>query len=126
MKRLYISIALIIVAVLICIVSGKATEKNSLQMRNELHETGKIIVTGNLDDAAERLTEVEKTWRKTETLFSFIVDADKIEEMNVGFSMISAHINDGNKEHALERLRECELLLEEINENEKLNIKNIM
>ena len=46
--------------------------------------------------------------------------------MNVDFSMIGIHLKDDNKEHALEKLRECVLLLGEITENEKLSIKNIM
>ena len=52
--------------------------------------------------------------------------ADKIEEMSICFSMIKSHLEDKNKEHALERLHECELMLSEIVENEKLSIKNIM
>ena len=126
MKRLFVAVPLIIIAVIICTFSSIKVEKSSLQMRNELHEIGNIIVSGEKEKALQGLAEAEKTWKKTETLFSFIVDADKIEEMNVGFSLISAHLNDGDDEHAIERLRECELLLGEISENEKLNIKNIM
>ena len=40
--------------------------------------------------------------------------------------MIKAHLKDDNTEHALERLRECDLMLGEIAEDEKLSIKNIM
>ena len=46
--------------------------------------------------------------------------------MNIGIEMIKAHLEDKNKEHALERLHEGELMLDEIAENEKLSIKNIM
>ena len=95
-------------------------------MKNELERIGVLITDGKTDEAEKQLNETEKIWYKTENLFSFIVDADKIEELNVGFSMIKAHLKDKNKEHALERLRECELLLEEIAEDEKLDIKNIM
>lgn len=126
MKRLYIAVPLIALAVFICIYSSMKVEKSSLQMRNELTEIGDIILSGDNKKAMEHINETEKIWKKTETLFSFIVDADKIEDMNVGFAMITAHLKDGNTEHALERLRECELLLGEISENEKLNIKNIM
>ena len=126
MKRLYVAITLIIISFFICFFSSSRVEKSSLQMRSELDSIGYTIASGNTQAAVRALEQTEKTWSRTETLFSFIVDADKIEEMNVGFSMIKAHLNDGNTEHALERLRECSLLLEEITENEKLNIKNIM
>ena len=126
MKRLYIALGLIILAVFICISSSKAVEKSSSQMRDELESIGSLIAEGKNAQAQKSLSTTEKTWEKSENLFSFIVDADKIEEMNVGFSMINAHLNDGNSEHALERLRECVFLLEEITENEKLSIKNIM
>lgn len=126
MKRLFIAIPLIILAIIICTFSSIKVEKSSLQMRNELNDIGSIIVAKENEKALQRLDDTESLWRKTETLFSFIVDADKIEEMNVGFSLIKAHLNDGDTEHALEKLRECELLLGEISENEKLDIKNIM
>ena len=126
MKRLYIAFPLIVLAVFICVYSSNAVEKSSSQMRDELEAIGSLIYENKADEAESSLEKTKETWKKSETLFSFIVDADKIEEMNVGFSMIIAHLKDGNKEHALERLRECELLLGEISENEKLNIKNIM
>lgn len=126
MKRLYVAITLILISFSICIFSNIKVEKSSLQMRSELESIGYTITSGNTEKAVNDLHQTEKLWNKTETLFSFIVDADKIEEMNIGFSMIKAHLLDGNTEHALERLRECELLLGEITENEKLSIKNIM
>ncbi len=126
MKRLYVAITLILISLFICIFSNIKVEKSSLQMRSELESVGYIIISGNTERAIISLNQAEETWDKTESLFSFIVDADKIEEMNIGFSMIKAHLMDGNTEHALERLRECEFLLDEITANEKLNIKNIM
>lgn len=126
MKRLFIAIFLILLAITICTLSSIKVEKSSLQMRNELNDIGNIIVAEESEKALQKLYDAEKLWKKTENLFSFIVDADKIEEMNVGFLLIKAHLKDGDTEHALEKLRECELLLGEISENEKLNIKNIM
>ena len=126
MKRLLVCSLLIALAVSICIFSSVTVEKHAERMHGELEKAGALIVNSQVGKAKEMLKETEEMWNKTETLFSFIVDADKIEEMNVGFSMILYHLNDDNTEHALERLRECELLLEEIAENEKLNIKNIM
>ena len=126
MKRLYIAITLMIVSLFICILSNKKIEKSSLQMHNELENIGYSIVSGNTEKASDDFNRAEKIWEDTESLFSFIIDADKIEEMNVSFAMIKAHLEDKNTEHALERLRECSLLLEEITENEKLSIKNIM
>lgn len=126
MKRLYVAITLIILSIFICTFSSITVEKSSQQMRRELENIGYIIASGDTERALSSLDRTAETWKSTETLFSFIVDADKIEDMNIGFSMIKAHLNDNNEEHALERLRECELLLVEISENEKLNIKNIM
>ena len=126
MKRVYFSAVLIILAISICIFSSVSTVKKSAEMKSELEETSFLITDGKTAEALKRLDEAEKIWKRTENLFSFLVDADKIEELNVSFSMIKAHLKDKNEEHALERLRECELLLEEIAENERLDIKNIM
>ena len=126
MKRLLVCSLLIALAISICIFSSVSVEKHSAKMHGELEKAGALIVNSQVGKAKEMLKETEEMWNKTETLFSFIVDADKIEEMIVSFSMITAHLKDKNTEHALERLRECMLLLEEIAENEKLNIKNIM
>ena len=126
MKRLLVCSFLIIIAVSICVFSSISTFNKSEEMKSELEEIAQLINGESSEAATKKLNEAEKLWRKTENLFSFIVDADKIEEMNIGFSMIKMHLKDNNIEHALERLRECQLLLEEIAENEKLNIKNIM
>lgn len=126
MKRLYVALTLIALSVLICIFSSIKIEENSGLMYKELKDIGEIITSGNNEKALLALEHTETIWNKTESLFSFIIDADKIEEMNVGFAMISAHLKDNNTEHALERLRECEFMLEEISDDEKLDIKNIM
>ena len=126
MKRLYVAFTLIVISLFICIFSSVKVEKHAIEMRNELAEISTAIKENNTADLNKLLARAESRWRKTETLYSFIVDADKIEEMNIGIEMIKAHLEDKNKEHALERLHECELMLSEIVENEKLSIKNIM
>lgn len=126
MKRLYVAFTLIAVSLAICIFSSVKVERDAVSMQQHLSVIATEIKNRNKASVSKLLDEAEKKWNKTETLYSFIVDADKIEEMSIGFSMIRAHLKDGNTEHALERLRECELLLGEISENEKLNIKNIM
>lgn len=126
MKRLYVAFALIVLSLFICIFSSVKVEKNAEQMQNDLAEISAAIRENDATNLNKLLSRAEIRWSKTEKLYSFIVDADKIEEMNIGFSMIKAHLKDKNKEHALERLHECELMLSEIVENEKLSIKNIM
>lgn len=126
MKRLFFAAGLIAIAIALCIFSSVSVTKSSEKMKSELEKAAVLISEENTVEAEKTLHESEKVWRKTENLFSFIVDADKIEEMNIGFSMIKKHLKDGNTEHALERLHECELMLDEITANERLDIKNIM
>ena len=126
MKRLYVAFLLIAVSLAVCSFSTVTVEKEALSLKHHLNVIALEIKNRNKASVTKLLDEAEKQWSKTETLYSFIVDADKIEEMSISFAMIRAHLKDGNTEHALERLRECELLLGEISENEKLNIKNIM
>ncbi len=126
MKRLYIALTLIILSVIICTLSSVKVEKRAIEMRNELVEISDAIKKRDEINLHNLINRAEARWSKTETLYSFIVDADKIEEMSISFAMIKAHLDDGNTEHALERLHECELMLSEIVENEKLSIKNIM
>ena len=126
MKRLYVAFFLMALSLAVCIFSSIQIEKNATGIRDGLTQVGEAIRSDETQRAASLLEKVELSWQKTEKLFSFIVDADKIEEMSIGFSMIKAHLKDGNTEHALERLRECDLMLGEISEDEKLSIKNIM
>jgi len=126
MKRLYVAFFLMALSLAVCIFSSIQIEKNATGIRDGLTQVGEAIRRDETQRAASLLEKVELSWQKTEKLFSFIVDADKIEEMSIGFSMIKAHLKDGNTEHALERLRECDLMLGEISEDEKLSIKNIM
>lgn len=126
MKRLYVAFVLIVFSFAICLISSSKVEKQSLDMQRQLTLMGTEIKKGNRDEANRLIAQAEKKWESAETLFSFIVDADKIEEMSISFAMIKKHLEDNNREHALERLRECELMLVEITENERLSIKNIM
>lgn len=126
MKRLFFAAGLIVIAIALCIFSSVSVTDKSEEVKSELEKIAVMINEEKTSEAEEALKESEKIWRSAESLFSFIVDADKIEEMNIGFSMIKKHLKDGNTEHALERLHECELMLEEITANEKLDIKNIM
>lgn len=126
MKRLFFAAGLIVIAIALCIFSSVSVTDKSEEVKSELEKIAVLINEEKTSEAEEALKESEKIWRKAESLFSFIVDADKIEEMNIGFSMIKKHLGDGNTEHALERLHECELMLDEITANERLDIKNIM
>ena len=126
MKRLYFAAVLIVVAIFLCVFCTVSTVNKTAEMKTELERIAVLITDGKTDEAIKALGATEEIWDKTESLFSFLIDADKIEEMNIGFSMIKLHLKDKNKEHALERLRECELLLDEISTNERLDIKNIM
>ena len=126
MKRLYFAAVLIVVAIFLCIFCTVSTVNKTAEMKTELEKIAVLITDGKTDEAIKALGATEEIWDKTESLFSFLIDADKIEEMNIGFSMIKLHLKDKNKEHARERLRECELLLDEISTNERLDIKNIM
>ena len=117
---------LIVVAIFLCVFCTVSTVNKTAEMKTELEKIAVLITDGKTDEAIKALGATEEIWDKTESLFSFLIDADKIEEMNIGFSMIKLHLKDKNKEHALERLRECELLLDEISTNERLDIKNIM
>ncbi len=126
MKRLYVAFALIALSLAICLYSNSKIQKSADEMRYQLVLIAEEIKKENGTNVRALINEAEIKWDRTETLYSFIVDADKIEEMSIGFTMIRRHLEDGNKEHALERLRECELMLGEIAENEKLNLKNIM
>lgn len=126
MKRLYVAFVLIAFSFGICFISSIKVGKEAKIMQEQLNIIATEIKNRNKSSLAKLIDEAENKWDKTETLYSFIVDADKIEEMNISFAMIKAHLKDGNTEHALERLHECKLMLREISENEKLNIKNIM
>ncbi len=126
MKRLFIAAGLILLSISLCVFSSVSTLKKSSAMQNELEKVALLITEDKTAEAEKKLNEAEAIWKKTESLFSFIIDADKIEEMNIGFAMIKMHLKDKNTEHALERLRECELMLDEIAANERLDIKNIM
>ncbi len=126
MKRLFVAFALICLSVALCFFSSRQVENHTVKMQEELREIAKVISQKDTDKAQAMLTEAGNSWQETEKLFSMIVDAEKIEEVSIGFSMIKANLSDKNIEHALERLRECELMLDEIAEDEKLSIKNIM
>ncbi|MBE6773903.1 MAG: DUF4363 family protein [Ruminococcaceae bacterium] len=126
MKRLYVAFTLIALSLTLCLLSNSKVEKSATEMQKQLTVIGDEIKKEQSSNVKQLLDEAEKSWERTEKLYSFIVDADKIEEMNIGFMMIKRHLEDGNKEHALERLHECELMLSEISENEKLNVKNIL
>ncbi len=126
MKRLYVAFTLIALSLVICLYSNSSVEKSATEIQEQLTLIAAGIKNDDKNSVKALLNEAERTWNKTETLYSFIVDADKIEEMSIGFTMIKRHLEDGNTEHALERLHECVLMLSEIAEDEKLNIKNIM
>ena len=126
MKRLYVAFALITISIAICVYSSIKVENYATEMKEQLYLVGTEIKKEKHGSADRLLDKAKEKWDETETLYSFIVDADKIEEMSISFIMIEKLLGDGSTEHALERLHECELMLGEIAENEKLNIKNVM
>lgn len=126
MKRLYVAFILIALSLALCLISSNRTEKYAVELQSQLTVLAKEIKKEDSRDLKLLLDEVTAKWNSAESLFSFIVDADKIEQLSIGFEMVRRHLYDGNKEHALERLHECGLILGELTENEKLNIKNIM
>lgn len=126
MKRIYIASFLMVVSVGLCFFCGKKNEERTSYLYAELEAVAMAIREKDTEGAIGLLDNADTYLRETERLLSVIVDADKVEELTISFSMIKAHLFDGNTEHALERLRECELMLTEIAEDEKLKLKNIL
>lgn len=126
MKRIYVAFILVAVALGLCFYGSKKTQELTLELYTQLEDVAVAVREKDIGDAIRLLDNAEKCLIKTERLLSAVIDADKTEELTVAFSMVKAHLFDGNTEHALERLRECELMLGEIAEDEKLKLKNIL
>lgn len=126
MKRIYVAISLIILTAIICVISSNQIDKKVSAIKEELDTISVALSEDNLKKAKELIKKTSTTKNKIETTLGFFVDADKIEDFNISYAMIEAHIKDKNIEHALESLHECELMLEEILKNEKISIENIM
>lgn len=126
MKRIYVAISLIILTAIICVISSSQIDKKVSAIKEELDTISVALSEDNLKKAKELIKKTSTTKNKIETTLGFFVDADKIEDFNISYAMIEAHIKDKNIEHALESLHECELMLEEILKNEKISIENIM
>lgn len=126
MKRFIISLTLIIIAFSLCFFTSRRVETHADRLQLKLKQAAEIIESGDNDRIEKALNEITEIWNETEKLYSYIVDADKIEQLSADIPLILVHIKDNNKDYAMAKLRESERLFEEIAENEKLNFKNIM
>ena len=126
MKRIYATTGFIIITALICITSNLQVDKKVSLMKQELERVNVAVFQENTAKTKEVIAAADETKTKVETTLSFFVDADKIESFNISFALLKAHLEDGNMEHALESLHECEFMLDEILKNEKISIENVM
>ena len=120
MKRLLISICVLIGAVVISI-------STNLLLKNAVEKTDYEVVVcirsdtdGN--DFSIAVKNLNKTWNKYKKILSLFVDRSKLEEINLSVNELS--LNSG--EESTTQCLKLRLLLKELWEGERFSFRNIL
>lgn len=124
MKRVVISVVLLIVAVVFSVISY-FTVNSRVNRIIELMKTDREITMSTSSPDKERTNKITEEWDKNETYLVSMLTHHELEEVEIGIMCLTDYMNQGYTEEYIKTLNECINRLNHIKETEKADTKNI-
>ena len=129
MKRFFLALLLLIFCFSIAFYGFHCLEKSSFQLIEMLEKAGSMIFEGETKKAENALKDIEKTWRKDRLAFNVFLDHTTLDTLDSSLPALFEIFksgSSGSKEQTFEEIQKSIAVLEDIVEEQKISIGNIL
>lgn len=126
MKRIYIAIAFLILAVTVGAFEMLYVSCRIDELNEEILTADSLVENKNYDGAKEILASAEEKWEKNLCIFDILLIHDYVDEISVNLSEMRSYVATGNSEDYLAQSAGIKKQLTSIKDSELVEIENIL
>lgn len=125
-KRIIIASTLLFLAIGMCVFSFMVTKLISENMLFSIDNIEEAIILNDIDTALEETERLSDVWQTYYNILSLYIRHDLVENTDAYISSISKYLMIDEQSAALLICQDMRISVEQILENEKFNLSNIL
>ncbi len=126
MKRIYIAIAFLILALTTGIFEMFYVTNKIDELNEEIISADNLVKSENYDGAKSVLASAETEWQKNLSIFDILLIHDYVDEISVNLSAMRSYVATQSNDHYLAESAGIKKQLTSIKDSELVQIENIL
>ena len=126
MKRLALCAALLLVCFAVA-VYGYFSLKNGCEELIAVLESAAVSIREKKNkEAGEKLAKADRLWKEKQRSFNVFLDHDSLENLDSSLPALKKLLDSGNPDPAFEEIQKCIAALQNIVDEQKICVQNIL
>ncbi len=126
MKRIYIALAFLIIAVTVGIFEMFYVTNKIDELNEEIISADNLVKSENYEGAKDVLASAESKWQKNLSIFDILLIHDYVDEISVNLSSMRSYVATQSNENYLAESEGIKKQLTSIKDSELVQIENIL
>lgn len=126
MKRIYIALAFLIIAVTVGIFEMFYVTNKIDELNEEIISADNLVKSENYEGAKDVLASAESKWQKNLCIFDILLIHDYVDEISVNLSSMRSYVATQSNENYLAESEGIKKQLTSIKDSELVQIENIL
>lgn len=126
MKRIYIALAFLIIAVTVGIFEMFYVTNKIDELNEEIISADNLVKSENYEGAKDVIASAESKWQKNLSIFDILLIHDYVDEISVNLSSMRSYVATQSNENYLAESEGIKKQLTSIKDSELVQIENIL
>lgn len=126
MKRIYIALAFLIIAVTVGIFEMFYVTNKIDELNEKIISADNLVKSENYEGAKDVLASAESKWQKNLSIFDILLIHDYVDEISVNLSSMRSYVATQSNENYLAESEGIKKQLTSIKDSELVQIENIL
>ena len=124
-KETIICVFIIILIIVLDILTQNYTKNSTIEITECLSQLGEEIKNENLENAKEKIEELDKKWNNKHDKLAYYIEHDELEKIDTAIVQVKSFVENDDIPSAIAELEIGKFVLEHIEQKYKFNLQNI-
>lgn len=124
-KETIICVFIIILIIVLDILTQNYTKNSTIEITECLSQLGEEIKNENLENAKEKIEELDKKWNNKHDKLAYYIEHDELEKVDTAIVQVKSFVENDDIPSAIAELEIGKFVLEHIEQKYKFNLQNI-
>ena len=126
MNRLFLALILLLLCFSTAVFGFYSLEKSCLDLESTLKSAASLIENNKRENALKTLESVDAKWKKQRIIFNIFLDHTTLDTLDSSLPSLSKIFKSGDDEMTFEEIQKNIAVLEDIVEEQRISIGNIL
>ncbi len=126
MNRLFLALILLLLCFSTAVFGFYSLEKSCLDLEDTLKSAASLIENNKRENALKTLESVDAKWKKQRIIFNIFLDHTTLDTLDSSLPSLSKIFKSGDDEMTFEEIQKNIAVLEDIVEEQRISIGNIL